>query len=87
MVTPQTQIKLNLPVNLKEFLEAKAKRFGIPMSDYLKHLIIKDVEGEEYPIFEPSEATIKAAEKAMKNIDKSIVLKNAQDIKEFFKNL
>lgn len=87
MVTPQAQIKLNLPVNLKEFLEAKAKRFGIPMSDYLKHLILKDVEGEEYPVFEPSEATINAAKKAMKNIDKSIVLKNAQDIKEFFKNL
>lgn len=87
MITPQTQIKLNLPVSLKEFLEAKAKRFGIPMSDYLKHLILKDVEGEEYPVFEPSEETIKAAERAMKNIDKSIVLKNAGDIKKFFKNL
>ena len=68
-------------------MEAKARKFGIPMSDYLKHLILKDVEGEEYPIFEPSEVTIKAAKRAMKNIDKSVVLKNAEDIKQFFKNL
>lgn len=87
MVTPQAQIKLNLSVTLKDFLESKARRFGIPMSDYLKHLIIKDVEGEEYPVFEPSEATIQAAKKAMKNIDKSVLLKNEEDIKKFFKNL
>ena len=61
MITPQTQIKLNLSVTLRDFLESKARRFGIPMSDYLKHLILRDIEGEEYPVFEPSEATIKAS--------------------------
>lgn len=89
MITPQSQIKLNLPINLKEFLEAKAKRYGIPMSDYLKHLILKDVEGEEYPTFEPSEETIKAAKRATKDLKagKSVVINNQKELKDFFKNL
>lgn len=87
MITPQTQIKLNLPVTLKDFLESKARRFGIPMSDYLKHLILRDIEGEEYPVFEASESTIKASEEALKNIDKAILLKDKNDLKRFFKNL
>lgn len=89
MVTPQTQIKLNLPVTLKDFLESKARRFGIPMSDYLKHLILKDVEGEEYPVFKPSDATIKAAKKAMQDLKagKSVLIKDQKDLDKFFKNL
>lgn len=87
MITPQTQIKLNLSVALKDFLESKARRFGIPMSDYLKHLILRDIEGEEYPVFEASDATIKATREALKNIDKAVTLKDQNDLKQFFKNL
>lgn len=89
MITPQTQIKLNLPVTLKDFLESKARRFGIPMSDYLKHLILKDIEAEEYPTFEPSGSTIKATKQALKDLKtgKSVLINTQEDLKKFFDSL
>ena len=58
-----------------------------PRSPPFIDLILRDIEGEEYPVFEASEATIKASEEALKNIDKAIILKNQNDLKRFFKNL
>lgn len=84
MITQQAQIKLNLPLALKEYLESKASKFGMPLAVYVKHLILKEVEDMEYPIFEASERTIKKAKEALKNKDKSTAVK---DVHEFFKNL
>jgi predicted DNA-binding protein len=84
MVTQQSQIKLNLPIELKEFLESKASRFGMPLASYVKHLILKDVEDMEYPTFEASDRTIEKAKEALKNKDKSILV---EDIDEFFREL
>lgn len=84
MITQQAQIKLNLPVTLKEYLESKASRFGIPLAGYIKHLILKDVEDMDYPTFEASDKTIEAYKKALAEKDKSIEVK---DIDTFFKNL
>lgn len=84
MITQQAQIKLNLPLALKDFLESKASKFGMPLAVYVKHLILKEVEDMEYPVFEASERTIKKAKEALKNKDKSIVVK---DVHKFFKNL
>ena len=66
MNTPQAQIKLNLPLPLKEFAESKAKKFGMPLAGYLKHLILKDVEELEYPVFQASELTERAYKEAIK---------------------
>ncbi len=84
MITQQTQIKINLPIQLKEFVESKAQKFGLPVAGYIKHLILKDVEDMEYPVFEASDRTIRAYKKAIKNKDKAI---EVTDIHEFFKNL
>lgn len=84
MITQQAQIKLNLPLALKDFLESKASKFGMPLAVYVKHLILKEVEDMEYPVFEASERTIKKAKEALKNKDKAIAVR---DIHEFFKNL
>ncbi len=84
MVTQQAQIKLNLPVSLKEYLESKASKFGMPLAGYIKHLILKDVEDMDYPTFEASERTINKAKEALKNKDKSILV---EDIDKFFKDL
>ena len=65
MITQQTQIKINLPLALKEFLESKASKFDIPIATYVKHLIIKDVEDMEYPVFQASKRVEKAYKKAM----------------------
>ncbi|MDO8570408.1 MAG: hypothetical protein Q7R97_02385 [Candidatus Daviesbacteria bacterium] len=49
MITPQTQIKLNLPLYLKENLKKRAAKFGITMAEYIRHLILKDVEDMDSP--------------------------------------
>lgn len=84
MITQQTQIKINLPLVLKEFLESKASKFGMPLAGYIKHLMLKDVEDMEYPVFEASDKTIRAYKKALKESDKAI---EVTDVDEFFKNL
>lgn len=84
MVTQQAQIKINLPLALKEFLESKANKFGMPLAGYIKHLMLKDVEEMDYPTFEASDRTIRAYKKALKDKDKAIEVTN---IDEFFKNL
>ena len=66
MITYQEQIKLNLPITLKEYLESKAGKFGMTLAGYLKHLILKDVEDMEYPIYQVSERTVKKAARALK---------------------
>lgn len=84
MITQQTQIKLNLPLALKEHLESRARKFGMSLAAYLRHLILKEVEEMEYPTFEASERTEKKARKALKEKDKSILV---TDMRGFFKNL
>lgn len=84
MITQQTQVKLNLPNPLKEYLESKAGRFGLPLASYLRYLILKDVDGLEFPVYPASERTIKKARKALEDIKRSVLVK---DIDKFFKKL
>lgn len=67
MVTQQSQIKVNLPVQLKHYLESKAGRFGMPMAGYIKYLILKDVSEQEYPVYSASQKTEKAYKQAQKD--------------------
>lgn len=87
MVTPQAQIKITLPLALKEFLESKAQRLGLPIASYVKHLVIKDVEDMEYPVFEASDSTIKAYKKAMREKDKAVSFKNVAELDKYLRNL
>ncbi len=87
MVTQQAQIKITLPLALKDFLESKASRLGLPIASYVRHLIVRDVENMEYPEFEASDATIKAYKKAMKEKDKAVTIHNTKELHDFFKNL
>lgn len=84
MITQQAQIKLNLPVSLKEYLESKASKFGTPLAAYIRHLILKDIEDMDYPTYEASDKTIKAHKKALKEENKAIEVK---DVDKFFDNL
>lgn len=87
MITQQAQIKLNLPLVLKDFLESKASRFGMPIAAYVKHLIVKDVEDMEYPTFELSEKSERALKRALKEKDKATTITNKEELDKFFKNL
>jgi hypothetical protein len=84
MITQQAQIKLNLPLPLKKFLENKAAKFGMPVASYVKHLILKDVADVAYPVFEASPQTIEAYKKA---IEEKAEAKEVKDIDKFFKKL
>lgn len=81
MITQQIQLKISLSDQLNDLLQSKAARLGIPATQFVKHLIIKDVETEEYPTFKMSERTRKRAEDAMTEID------NAIDAKDFLRKL
>lgn len=86
MITQQAQIKLNLPLALKEYLESKANKFGMPIAAYVKHLIMNDVKDMQYPEFELSERSEKAYKRALK-AQKEGKLVSVDNIDEFFKNL
>jgi predicted DNA-binding protein len=85
MITQQAQIKVNLPLQLKEYLESKASKFGMPLAGYIKHLILKEVADMDYPVFEASDKTVKAYRKALKERSKAVKIKG--DIDEFLENL
>lgn len=86
MITQQSQVKVNLPIQLKHYLESKAGRFGMPMAGYIKYLILKDVSDQGYPVFSASEKTEKAYEKAQKEEEKGTLVKCA-DLNTFFEDM
>jgi predicted DNA-binding protein len=86
MNTAQTQIKLNLPLALKGYLESKANKFGMPIAGYIKHLILKDIEDMDYPTFQASEETEKAYQTALEE-HKSGKITKVSDIDAYFNKL
>lgn len=81
MSTTQIQLKISLSEQLSELLASKAARIGLPVTQLVKHLIIKEVEDLEYPMFQMSQGTEKRAQEAMEQID------DAVDASDFFKHL
>ncbi len=65
MEVEYSQIKLNLPNELKGYLATRAKSFGVPMASYMKYLIMKDIDQRDFPTFTASNKTIKAYRKAI----------------------
>lgn len=84
MITPQAQIKVNLPFALKEYLASKAQKFDMPIAGYVRHLILADVADLDYPTFTISEASEKKAKKALVERKKSIKVSSPS---EYFKKL
>ena len=81
----QIQLKISLSEQLNDLLESKAARLGVPVTQFVKHIILKEVE-EEYPTFAMSERTEKRARQALKEYAKGkagII----DDIDTFFKKL
>lgn len=66
MNTAQVQLKISLSQQLNGLLQSKALRLGLPVTQFVKHLIVKDVEDEEYPTFQMSERTEKRLKEALK---------------------
>ncbi len=81
MNTTQIQLKISLSQQLNQLLASKAARVGVPVTQLVKHLIIKEVEDVEYPTFHMSQSSENRTREAMQQIDKAV---NASD---FFRQL
>lgn len=81
MDTQQTSYRLNISVKLDKLLQSKADSFGVPVTQYIKHLILKDVEDHVYPTFRMTSQTEEKIEEALQDIDQAV------DAKTFFKQL
>lgn len=84
MITQQVQIKINLPLALKEFVESKANRFDMPLAGYIKHLILSDIKHMEYPEYPISDRSSTLLDLALKQRKKA---KKVTDIASYLKNL
>lgn len=84
MNTKQSQIKIGIPNNVKLFAQKKAKNYGLTLAGYVRHLIIDQMEREQYPVYEMSDKTKQQVEKAMRDYKKGIVVTN---LKEYFDKL
>lgn len=88
----QTQIKVDLPADLKKALESKAKKFGLSTSVYVKYLIRKDTDklpgkdDDGYPVYQASDSTEKAYRQAIKEYAEGKAIR-VDDIDKFFDEL
>ena len=80
----QVQFKLNLPLPMKLHIEEKAGRFGLTSAAYIKHLIAKDIEEKDYPVFVASEKTEQSFDRAIKNKKKSVMIEGS--LEDYFAN-
>ncbi len=80
----QSQLKLNLPLPMKVHVDTRASKFGMTASAYIKHLIAKDIEDKEYPIYKASERVEKIYKKALKNKKGSVQINTS--LEDYFAN-
>ena len=80
------QLRVTLPAELQAYLQAKANKFGLNMSAYVKNLIINDVKDVDMPVFKMSKQTEEVALQALKehNEQKTHPI---NDVDEFLDNL
>ena len=65
-ITSQSvQVKVTLPVQLQQFVQSKADRFGMTVSSYIKHLVLDDVRDMDMPTFTMSAQTEQIALQAL----------------------
>ena len=86
MITQQTQIKINLSATMKDYLESKASKFGMPIAGYVKTLILNDIKDMDYPTYQASDSTEKAYKKALQEYDEGKTIK-VDDVDTFFEEL
>ena len=83
MINNQTQVKISLSNQLNSLLKFKADRLGLPVTQLIKFIIVKEVESEN-PVFVASPNLEKISDKAMKEIDNSLEIKN---VDKYFKSI
>lgn len=77
----QIQLKISLSEQLNDLLESKANNLGVPVTQFVKHLILKEVEDEQLPTFKASESVENNTKKALDEYKKAVLAS------DFFKTL
>jgi len=86
MNTAQVQLKISLSEQLNELLKSKAEKLGLPVTQLVKFLIVKEVEAEEYLTYHMSDEAEKKIDDAMDDYNAGKAVR-VDDISEFFKSL
>ena len=86
MNTQATQIRVTLPAPLQEYLQAKASKYGLSLSAYVKNLIINDVKDIEHPVYRMSDQSLKDYKEAKKAQAKDTLIE-VRDTSTFLKDL
>lgn len=84
MQTQNTQVRVTLPFQLQGYLQAKASKYGLSLSAYIRNLVINDVQDVDYPVFEASDKTVESYKEAMSERDKAV---EVGDLEGFFDKL
>ena len=84
MNTGQIQLRITLTDQLYEFLQAKAARLGLPITQVVKHLIVNEAEKETYPTFPASALAEKKFEQAQSNLNGFV---KVDDVKRYLDSL
>jgi antitoxin component of RelBE/YafQ-DinJ toxin-antitoxin module len=85
-ISPSIQIKITLPLQLQEFVQSKADKFGLSVATYIRHLVLDDVKDMDMPVFKMSEKTEKNVLKALKEHTQGKT-HQIDDIEEFVADL
>ena len=84
MQAQSAQIRVTLPVQLQDLLQAKTSKYGLSLSAYIRNLIINDVRDISIPVFQASKRTEEAYKKAIQERGSAIPV---SDVDDFFDNL
>lgn len=78
--TPQEQIKVSLSPELKSLVKSRAQRIGVPVTQYVKNLIINDVK--QYPIYQVDEETERRIGQSLKDLKEGryTVIRNKKEL-------
>lgn len=64
--TTQEQIKVSVSTELKSLVRSRAQNIGVPITQYVKNLIINDVK--HYPVYQVDEETEKRIGQSLKDL-------------------
>lgn len=87
MNSAQIQLRLTLSDQLYDFLQGQANRFGLTVTQVVKHMILEKAQKEEFPTYRASAKTEQSYHDAITNIDKATVVNNTKELKTFFDSL
>jgi predicted DNA-binding protein len=81
MKASSTQIRITLPQQMRNYLQAKADTFGLSLSAYVRNIIFNDVQDVAPPVHEMSQHSLDALQAALKQAEAG-ELKSANSIDE-----